>query len=70
MYSIDITPDYPIFNDILSYTSTFDNIKCFNTDGVKYDPLHANEENKYIVSKTITMYGILSIFVISSFLAL
>ena len=50
MYSIDITPDYPIFNDILSYTSTFDNIKCFNTDGVKYDPLHANEENKYIVS--------------------
>ncbi len=50
MYSIDITPDYPIFDDILFYACTFDNIKCFNTDGVKYDPLHDTEENKYIVS--------------------
>ena len=50
MYSIDITPDYPIFDDVLSYACTFDNIKCFNTDGLKYDPLHDKEENKYIVS--------------------
>ena len=49
MYSIDITPEYPIFDDVLSYASTFNNIKCFNTDGLKYDPLHDMEENKYIV---------------------
>ena len=30
MYSIDITAEYPIFDDVLSYAATFDNIKCFN----------------------------------------
>ena len=50
MYSIDITPDYPIFEDVLTYSATFDNICSFNTDGLKYDPLHDNSNNKYIVS--------------------
>lgn len=49
MYSIDITAEYPIFDDVLSYAATFDNIKCFNTGGLKYDPLHDSDDNKYIV---------------------
>lgn len=49
MYSIDITPEYPIFEDVLIYTATFNTVKSYNTDEVRYNPLNSSSD-KYLVS--------------------
>ena len=50
MYSIDIIQDSIIFDDVLIYIATFDNITRYSTESIKFDPLHTSETNKYIVN--------------------
>ena len=50
MYSIDIVQDSLIFEDVLIYIATFDNITNFSTENLRFDPLYTSEKNKYIVN--------------------
>ena len=50
MYSIDLIQDSIIFDDVLIYIATFDDIKHFSTEGIRFDPLHTTPDNKYIVN--------------------
>ena len=49
MYSIDIIQDSLIFDDLLIYIATFENINRLSTESIKYDPLHTSLDKKYIV---------------------
>ena len=56
MYSINITSESIILDDILLYTASFKNIKTFSTEGLRYDPLYNDPDNKYIVNLKLA-YG-------------
>ena len=50
MYSIDLIQDSIIFDDVLIYIATFNDIKHFSTESIRFDPLHTSADNKYIVN--------------------
>ena len=59
-YKIDIDIESLIFEYILQYTATFDNIKTYNTSRVKFNPLENSKDKKYIVELRIS-HGIYEI---------
>lgn len=52
-YSIEIETDTLLLDDVLKYTSSFDNINTYMTSGVKFDSMVKEEEKQYIVQLKI-----------------
>jgi len=52
-YSIELDTDTLLFDDVIKYAATFDNISTFLTNSVKFDPITKNENKKYIVQLRI-----------------
>lgn len=49
MFTIEINSESIIFDDVLKYSATFNNVNDFTTDGLIYNQIYDDEKNKYLV---------------------